>query len=198
MNTEAEIAAKYVAGLIRNKDDEMMVLQTKMNGLREERYYLQYAFTEIQDGFDVTAPNAAASEPIAEQPKADKPKRRRRGRQKKSHAQLIIEAMEAFMSKVGRPIYRQYIFNAVLATDGIYMDVADPVRSLSWYLTSCDQFINTHRGEGIWSLPEYADRPPIRKGEWNEMEGSREEETLPDVVQLNVYQQETIQGRNNV
>ena len=188
--TEAEITAKYLAGLVRAADREILDLEAQLAERRKRRHYLHVTHLEIKRGFDMPL-EAAKSEPIEEQPAAEQSKRtRRRGRQQDPHTQTIIKAIEAFMFKAGKPVHRKELLRMLKETEGIFMDALDPMRTLSGYLSAYDQFVNASPGSGDWTLSEMAN---LKVGE-NEGE---KEERLPDIVNLNVYKNETRKNGGN-
>ena len=206
-DTEAERTAKNLAETVREKDAAIRDMQRKLNGLRTLRESLHNSYLYFRGQLDMAPLEAASPEPAIatveerEQVKMGREERpkpqRRRGRKPDPNTKLAIATMEAFLSRTKRPTHRKFILQKLEATEGVHIDM----NAISGYLSWHSQFMNTHPGDGLWSLPEYVDNPPIWEDDDLEFELAKVEESdvasLPDVVNLNVYKQETKEGRNN-
>ena len=182
---EVEMTVKYLVGKIREADAEILDIQEQLTGMRGRRETLHTVYMEAKADLDAqAAPDRSVVEELPPPP-ASRKRRRRGGRQQDPHTKKILDAMERFMLDAGEPVGRKAILAMLKETDGIYFSALDPMRTVSGHLSNHDQFVNTHPGKGLWTLRELVDNP-IPK-----------EEPPSDVVQLNVYQQETNKGRNN-
>ena len=208
MNTEATIIKTYLGAKVREADEEIRALKTQLDSLRARREYLHGEYLAFEGESAITALETVEAEPesgVQEPPKGEqgsKP-RRKRGRKKDPHTKLVIATTEEFLSRVARPIHRKWILEELQSTPNIFLGASRPINTLSAYLTTYPQFVNSHPGEGIWSLREYVDRPPIREDDDLEVELAKAEEALsaeeplPDVVQLNVYKAATKERSTN-
>ena len=119
-NTEAEIAAKYIGGKIRDADAEIADVQEQLTRLRTRRESLHVAYMEVKTDLDA---QVASDRSVAEElspPPASKKRRRRGGRQQDPHTKKMLDAMERFMLDAGEPVERKAILAMLKETEGIY------------------------------------------------------------------------------
>lgn len=188
------IVIKSIEGRVREADAEIREVQRTLDRKRARRSYLHSTLLDYKGSEDMTALDAAASEPAlptAQVETDSRPKPRKYGRKPSPNTKLIVATIEAVMSRARRPIHRDWILTVLKATPNVELNAYKPHDTLSHHLSKNDQFVSVVPGEGVWSLPEYADRPPIWEDDDLEFELAREEKSPSDVLKLNVYNQET-------
>lgn len=150
-----EIAADHVGRMVQDIKAVIENMEAEIAALKLRRDSLSLAHREITHGnwqsFISESEDSLESEiepsaPAAPQQVTRKPT--------PGKALAVPDAMEEVLGEE-QPLHRNQIMERVRDEKGIFLNPTDPVRAISYHLSTDDRFKSVKFGKGVWALKDY-------------------------------------------